>query len=1157
MKKTTILPLFLILSVLVFSTFALAENTNNNFVGFNVITGKSIFAQIGDFFSRFFGRERDIVGGSEKITIKYPSEGSTYSYAGLNFVFGFNGEAVNYKLENEVNGNIVATMNKDDFGYYSAETDYRLNLGKGKGWIPIYYGSNKLILTVTDTSGVKHQAVVNVKSSNTNYMPPTTTLPPPPSVVCGNGMKESGEECDDGNKISGDGCSSDCRVEVVSPPPVSVCGNGVVEGSEMCDGTIDTIIEGAVKDCETFCDITTCICKSFVIYHLSVGDEVEIGDHNLKLLDVPKEGLVNVLVDGFVRYDLKHNEEVTINNLKIKNIETFYDINDVDSREASLQVSENYVEGKYLFYAGSDFSMNLIWDNYKGVLRKVQLNNVGSGGAISVTVDGVQETILKQTMETVMGVEITNYKNCYNVQDIKKKWAILLIGDIKIPFPPDDDCEESPVIECNDNDGGKDYYVKGVVTAPNYPTPQEDSCCMQCNTAPSYGGLWVSEYYCKDIQGTRDIHRCEFGCEDGICLVNPRDIVVHNDLSKCADDGNEINLYGPNGEHIAVYGTKKSCYDGTEHRTAVEYYCKSNNLMIKIEDCKFGCDDDLGGCIREINDDSDNDGLPDYWELTYFSDLRYGWDSDPDNDGFVNGEEFTRGINPTIPDVSNICVASPPISCSDVKMDSDGVLSLLVGALEVESAKVTSITLTAPESLSKNGLGYVFTEALKEITEKFSFSKNIEEKLFVGTVEVEYIMEKSTTPHTSTITFSGVVEKTSDFGKDYCEVDAPFSCQDVSAYTDNSGPIYNKGTLNLLFSYNSEFVAYSNDIEVQINGYGKCVPYGESGGAGDNGPVTFTYYCLHNTGLNEGNYLRGNIKISYINHNSGEKHTASGNFGVTLERIGTPPSSITEMPKFILAIADNGVPTDTIIVTKIVSELIQSGYNSDDFKPAILFSEIGYIPSALGGDTVTLAIYRGNVVVIVNEEYMNKETSYMEFLEKLGNIVKKLKNHPDDSLSRIKTAEIIYLHEIKSSDLIDLFVSPIPPTSECNVDEDCYDGDACTMDLCIDTPKRCVNKRIQIGCNYYDQCLPMGTRVGKEFCNRKSNLVMQANKWTPCDNNYECASNICFDNECVSYNILQKVINWVKRIFGGKSRYETETSSEVIGIKKPVVISFA
>ncbi len=38
-----------------------------------------------------------------------------------------------------------------------------------------------------------------------------------PKPVCGNSKIEVGEECDDGNKDNGDGCSSDCKKEIVAP----------------------------------------------------------------------------------------------------------------------------------------------------------------------------------------------------------------------------------------------------------------------------------------------------------------------------------------------------------------------------------------------------------------------------------------------------------------------------------------------------------------------------------------------------------------------------------------------------------------------------------------------------------------------------------------------------------------------------------------------------------------------------------------------------------------------------------------------------------------------------------------------------------------------------------------------------------------------------
>ena len=59
--------------------------------------------------------------------------------------------------------------------------------------------------------------------------------------------------------------------------------------------------------------------------------------------------------------------------------------------------------------------------------------------------------------------------------------------------------------------------------------------------------------------------------------------------------------------------------------------------------------------------DSDNDGLPDEWEVNYFGDLTYGPDDDTDNDGVLNSEEFAARTNP------------------DDESDSSGSLSELLG----------------------------------------------------------------------------------------------------------------------------------------------------------------------------------------------------------------------------------------------------------------------------------------------------------------------------------------------------------------------------------------------------------------------------------------------------------------------------------------------
>jgi cysteine-rich repeat protein len=69
---------------------------------------------------------------------------------------------------------------------------------------------------------------------------------------CGNGTVDVGgnpvEECDDGNNVSGDSCSSTCQEE-------PVCGDGTREGSEQCDDGNMTSGDGCSASCrrEQYC----------------------------------------------------------------------------------------------------------------------------------------------------------------------------------------------------------------------------------------------------------------------------------------------------------------------------------------------------------------------------------------------------------------------------------------------------------------------------------------------------------------------------------------------------------------------------------------------------------------------------------------------------------------------------------------------------------------------------------------------------------------------------------------------------------------------------------------------------------------------------------------------------------------------------------------
>ena len=67
---------------------------------------------------------------------------------------------------------------------------------------------------------------------------------------CGNGTLDTGEACDDGNRIAGDGCSPDCQ-------STEVCGNGVLDDAvgEVCDDGNTAPDDHCCSDCRSCPDL--------------------------------------------------------------------------------------------------------------------------------------------------------------------------------------------------------------------------------------------------------------------------------------------------------------------------------------------------------------------------------------------------------------------------------------------------------------------------------------------------------------------------------------------------------------------------------------------------------------------------------------------------------------------------------------------------------------------------------------------------------------------------------------------------------------------------------------------------------------------------------------------------------------------------------------
>lgn len=78
------------------------------------------------------------------------------------------------------------------------------------------------------------------------------------SCSCGDGVLQDFEECEDGNRTSGDGCSANCDLEIHCPPnaepgvscfPTLTCGDGMQTRNEQCDDGNTASGDGCSNSC--------------------------------------------------------------------------------------------------------------------------------------------------------------------------------------------------------------------------------------------------------------------------------------------------------------------------------------------------------------------------------------------------------------------------------------------------------------------------------------------------------------------------------------------------------------------------------------------------------------------------------------------------------------------------------------------------------------------------------------------------------------------------------------------------------------------------------------------------------------------------------------------------------------------------------------------
>ena len=123
------------------------------------------------------------------------------------------------------------------------------------------------------------------------YTCPTPGAPCSSALACGDGKLGGTEACDDGNKTDGDGCAADCskvdpgwQCRVPGKKCVPFCGDGTLTGAESCDDSNSVGGDGCSATCVTepgwSCQGTVCtkaVCGNGMV---EVGESCDKGAEN-------------------------------------------------------------------------------------------------------------------------------------------------------------------------------------------------------------------------------------------------------------------------------------------------------------------------------------------------------------------------------------------------------------------------------------------------------------------------------------------------------------------------------------------------------------------------------------------------------------------------------------------------------------------------------------------------------------------------------------------------------------------------------------------------------------------------------------------------------------------------------------------------------------
>ena len=324
--------------------------------------------------------------------------------------------------------------------------------------------------------------------------------------VCGDGYLYAGEEqCDDGNLVAGDGCDSSCQIEI---GPGDVCGNGLVEAGEECD-------DGNVEDgdgCSSLCELEQCAISCVVDIDLALDGSGSmnnaIGGSAQSKWEVAKTAsstfLTNLLDASNVDYD--NLAGFIVFNETIRN---GHDLTqDLVSIDASLVAYDIDIFGATNFNQSIRLSVDRILDQ----------GRTGAHKFVLLLSDGVPNQPHEDTPAGPLEMEDSDYKSVIEAVDyaIEKNIPVITIGFSDSTDPLS--FNETLMIEIATKTGGQYYPAVDSSALDQVFSDLTDQVCLQSCTPLFVCGNNILEvpYEECDDGNLQDGDGCDSQCIIGV-----------------------------------------------------------------------------------------------------------------------------------------------------------------------------------------------------------------------------------------------------------------------------------------------------------------------------------------------------------------------------------------------------------------------------------------------------------------------------------------------------------------------------------------------------------------------------------------------------------------------------------------------------------------